>query len=287
MESGKAIRIFDGATAIVTGGASGIGQSLGGALAKRGCEVTLADLQIELAEEVASRIRAAGGKAKAAKIDVTDFPAMEQLVQEAVKGSGRLDYFFNNAGIVIAGAVSQYGIEDWNQIVGVNLHGVINGVQAAYKIMIAQGFGHIVNTASMAGLMPSPGAAPYAMTKYAVVGLSQSLRGEAAPMGVRVSVICPGVIRTPILEGGRYGKMLIDIPPDKLRRMWEKLKPMSSNLFAEKVLDCVAKNKAIIIVPSRWKFYWWANRLSSSLGLFLAQKAFVRMQKDLRIEETG
>jgi NAD(P)-dependent dehydrogenase (short-subunit alcohol dehydrogenase family) len=284
MELGKAIRIFNGATAIVTGGASGIGRALAEELAKRGCEVVLADLQIELAEEVASKIRISGGKAEAVKIDVTDFPAMEQLVHQTVKRAGRLDYIFNNAGIGIGGNVSHYGIEHWNQIVDVNLRGVINGVQTAYKIMVAQGFGHIVNTASMAGLMVSPGGVAYATTKYGIVGLSISLRAEAAEMGVRVSVLCPGVVRTPILEGmGKYGKMLIDIPPEQMRRMWEKLKPMSPNVFAKKVLNSVAKNKAIIIVPSWWKLYWWINRLSPSLGIFFAQKRFRKAQKELGI----
>jgi NAD(P)-dependent dehydrogenase (short-subunit alcohol dehydrogenase family) len=284
MQSNKTIRIFDGATAIVTGGASGIGRGLAEELAKRGCEVVLVDLQIELAEEVASEIHASGGKANAVKVDVTDFLAMEQLVQETVKRTGRLDYIFNNAGIAIGGSVNLYSIEDWNHIMEVNLHGVINGLQAAYKIMIAQGFGHIINTASMAGFMVGPGNVAYTTTKYAVIGLSKSLRAEAAQMGIRVSVICPGVIRTPILEGGgKYGKMLIDIPPEELRRMLEKLRPMSPNLFAKKVLESIAKNKAIIIVPSWWKVFWWINRLSPSLGILFAQKHFQYRQKKLGI----
>jgi NAD(P)-dependent dehydrogenase (short-subunit alcohol dehydrogenase family) len=114
MVSNNTIRIFEGATAIVTGGASGIGGALAKGLAKRGCEVVLADLQIELAEEVASEINLSGGKAMAVKIDVTDFPAMERLVQETVQRAGRLDYLFNNAGIVIGGVVNLYGIKDWN-----------------------------------------------------------------------------------------------------------------------------------------------------------------------------
>jgi NAD(P)-dependent dehydrogenase (short-subunit alcohol dehydrogenase family) len=284
MESNKTIRTFGGATAIVTGGASGIGRALAEELARRGCEVVLADLQIELAEEVASEIRVSGGKAKAVKIDVTDFPAMEQLVQETVQRTGRLDYMFNNAGIVIGGSVNLYSIEDWNQIIDVNLRGVINGIQAACKIMMEQGFGHIVNTASMAGLMPGPGNIAYTTTKHAVIGLSQSLRAEAAHRGVRVSVLCPGVIRTPILEdGGKYGKMLIDIPPEQLRRIWERFKPMSPNIFAKKVLNSVAKNKAIIIAPSWWKLFWWIDRLSPSLAVFLAEKSFQKMQKKLGI----
>jgi NAD(P)-dependent dehydrogenase (short-subunit alcohol dehydrogenase family) len=285
MESNNTIRIFDSATAIITGGASGIGRALAEELAKRGCEVVLADLQIDLAKEVVSKIRVSGGKAKAVKIDVTDFPAMEQLVQETVKRTGRLDYMFNNAGIVIGGSVNLYSIEDWNQVIDVNLRGVINGIQATYKMMMEQGFGHIVNTASMAGFVPGPGNVAYTTTKHAVVGLSKSLRAEAAHRGVRVSVICPGAIRTPILEGGKYGKMLIDIPPEQLRRMWEKFKPMSPNIFAKKVLNSVAKNKAIIIVPSWWKFFWWINRLSPSFGILLAQRHFQKMEKKLGIAQ--
>ncbi|MCJ7663598.1 MAG: SDR family oxidoreductase [Desulfobacterales bacterium] len=282
MESNKKIRIFDGAIAIVTGGASGIGRALAGALAKRGCEVIVADLQIKLAQEVASEICAFDGKAKAVKVDVTDFPAMRKLVKETVKRFGRLDYIFNNAGIVIGGGVDLYGIEDWNKVIEANLLGVINGIQAAYKIMRDRGFGHIVNTASMAGLMPGPGNVVYTTTKHAVVGLSLSLRAEAAQTGVRVSVICPGVIRTPILEGGgRYGKMLIDVPPEEMRRLWERLRPMPPQIFAHKVLNAVAKNKAIIIFPRWWKLFWWINRVSPALGLSLAQRSFQRNLKRL------
>jgi len=285
MQSNQGIRIFDKATTIVTGGASGIGRALGEELAICGCEVILVDRQIELAEKVASEIRCSGGKATAVEIDVTDFPAMERLVQETVRRTGRLDYIFNNAGIVIVGTADLYNIEDWNQIINVNLRGVVNGIQAAYKVMITQGFGHIVNTASMAGLMVGSGNTAYTTTKHAVVGLSTSLRVEAEQMGVRVSVICPGAVRTPILiGGGRYGKMLVDIPSEKMDRLWEKLKPMPPNLFAKTVLKSVAKNKAIIIVPPWWRVFWWINRLSPSLGMHLSKRQFQKIQKELGAE---
>ena len=278
------LRVFDGATAIVTGGASGIGRAISEELAKRGCDVVLADLQTELVEEVVSTIHASGGTARAIIVDVTDFPAMDKLVKATVKRTGRLDYIFNNAGIVIGGGVDLYSIEDWNRVVDVNLRGVINGVQAAYKIMLAQGFGHIVNTASIAGLMSGPGNLVYTTTKHAVVGLSISLRAEAAPRGVRVSVICPGFVRTPILEdGGKFGKVLEERSPEQKRfrsELIEKSKPMSPDLFAEKVLNAVAKNKAIIIFPSWWKVFWWINRLSPALGIFLSQKQYQKIRKE-------
>jgi short-subunit dehydrogenase len=134
----------------------------------------------------------------------------------------------------------------------------------------------------MAGLMPNPAGVAYAATKHAVVGLSKSLRVEvkAAQLGIRVSVICPGVIRTPILEGGKYGKILMDISDEKLRNMWEEFKPMPPDIFARKVLNAIAKNKAIIIEPWQWRLIWWLNRLSPSLVMVLAQKKFQKMQKE-------
>jgi len=269
---------------MVTGGASGIGRALAEALATRGAEVVLADLQIDLATDVALQICQAGGSARAFKVDVTDFSALQQLVQDTVNRTGRLDYMFNNAGIGIGGSVHHFRLEDWTYILDVNLRGVINGVQAVYAIMRQQGFGHIINTASIAGLMPSPGGVAYATTKYAVVGLSTSLRAEAAPCGVFVSVICPGVIETPILEdGGKYGRMLIEVPPETMRQMWDRLRPMPPDRFARKALRAVANNKAIIVIPSWWKVFWWLHRVAPSLGMRLAQKRFQTLQAQLGI----
>jgi NAD(P)-dependent dehydrogenase (short-subunit alcohol dehydrogenase family) len=243
-------------------------------LARRGARVVLADLQVDRAEEVAARIRETGGRATAEGLDVTDFAATDRLVQGTFRGEGRLDYVFNIAGIGIVGEARYYELEDWYRILDVNLRGVVHGVQAAYPIMLRQGFGHIVNMASGAGLWPSPFVVSYCATKHAVVGLSTSLRIEAAAAGVRVSVLCPGAVRTPALTcESRYGKVLPPIPPEVLRKVVERQRPMRPERFAEQALRAVARNRAIIVIPSWWRIVWWLNRLSPGLGLYLGRKS--------------
>ncbi len=284
MEHDNTLRIFDGAVAIMTGGASGIGRALSEALARRGACVILADRQIVLAQEVAAGIRESGGQASAVELDVTDFTAVDQLVRATAQAQGRLDYVFNNAGIAIGGEVRLCQIEDWDSVLNVNLHGVVNGVQAAYPVMLSQGYGHIVNTASMAGLLPMPAAVSYATTKHAVVGLSKSLRVEAAPYGVRVSVLCPGFIRTPILYGGKYGKQLQPMPPEVQEKFIRQYRPMDPAVFAEKVLDALARNKALIIVPGWWRLLWWISRLSPALEFSLAQRGYRSARRAMQSE---
>jgi NAD(P)-dependent dehydrogenase (short-subunit alcohol dehydrogenase family) len=147
-----------------------------------------------------------GGKAKAVKLDVSDFAAVENLLQDTVKRTGKLDFMFNNAGIFLGGPIGRHAISDWNRIIDVNLRGAVNGTHAAYQIMKRQGFGRIVNTASTMGLLPvGLGMPAYATIKHAIVALSTTLRAELSLEGIRISVLCPGVIQTPILiNGGKY-----------------------------------------------------------------------------------
>jgi len=162
----------------------------------------------------------------------------------------------------------------------VNLMGVVHGVQCAYPVMLRQGFGHIVNTASMAGLTTAPGMASYTTTKHAVVALSRALRAEARSRGVWVSVLCPGVIRTPLLRGGRHGIFVGSIPETRQRELFgeffERLRPMPAAVFAQKALDQVARGTEIIIVPAWWRVLWWLERASPALASFIARRAAER-----------
>jgi NAD(P)-dependent dehydrogenase (short-subunit alcohol dehydrogenase family) len=281
------LRTYQGAVAIITGGATGIGRALGEELARKGAEVVLADLQADVVEEVAANIRSAGGRATTASLDVRDFDAVQTLVSQVVSDAGRLDYIFNNAGIVVAGEARYYEIDDWNCVIDVNLRGVVNGIQASYPIMRRQGFGHIVNTASIAGLVPLTGLLSYSATKHAVVGLSTSLRVEAATVGVRVSVLCPGAVETAIVGGGTFGKVLNPPPAQIQRRLWEQSRPIASDRFARAALAALAKNKAIIVIPWRWHLFWWLYRLSPTLTLAMARRQFMSYTRVIQESKSG
>src|SRR5215212_5039930 len=187
--------------AIVTGGASGIGRALSAALVARGDTVYLADIAGDAAKMTAEELTGQGlGTAVPVELDVRDAGAVEALVASAYDEHDRLDLMFNNAGIAVGGTVEEMTLDHWNTIIDVNLRGVVHGVHAAYPRMMRRRAGQILNTASLAGLTEPPMMAPYTATKHAVVGLTLSLRAEAARHGVRVSVLCPGFVDTPLLD---------------------------------------------------------------------------------------
>ncbi|MEB3034636.1 SDR family NAD(P)-dependent oxidoreductase [[Mycobacterium] nativiensis] len=267
-----------GKVAFITGGASGIGAALATALVDRGAEVWIADRQTGPAQELAQRLNSVGGKAHAIELDVRSYPSFESAAAAAVQQSGRIDYLFNNAGIGAGGEMDSYTIDDWNDVFDVNLRGVAHGIQAIYPIMIRQHSGHIVNTASMAGLVASPGLGSYTATKHAVVGISKALRLEAERHGVQVSVLCPGAIRTPILAGGKYGRTK-GISDEQQRKFWEPMRPMAPELFAERALRAVLRGDSIIVIPTWWKAFWYLERLSPTLYMRLARRTLKRVRE--------
>ncbi len=271
--------VFNGRVAIITGGASGIGRALAEALAREGAEVVLADLRGERALEVAAEIVKSGGRARGAALDVCDAAAFAALVAATVAESGRLDYLFNNAGIAITGEARDMTLDDWNRVLAVNLHGVVHGVAAAYPVMIAQKSGHIVNTASLAGLTAHPGLVAYAASKHAVVGLSTSLRAEAADLGVRVSVVCPGLIDTPIITDSRFVNLdregvLADLP----------FAALPAAECAQAILRGVRRNRPVIVVTWVAKLTWLLQRLlPSRLTAWIARAVHRRVRRHRRV----
>ena len=248
--------LFQNKVAVVTGGASGIGQALCEELARRGAAVVVADIDSQRAQHVASAIAAQGGRAESAEVDVADAKQMEKLVEQAVSRHGRLDYFFNNAAIGVVGELRDLAPEHWRRLVDVNLLGVVHGTMAAYTVMVRQGSGHIVNVASVTGLMPTPVLTPYSTTKWAVVGFSTSLRVEASSLGVKVSVACPSLVRTNIADRTTYLKVSKE---EYLKRLPTRfmMEPCDA---AQAILRGVARNQAIIVCPWHGRLLWWCQR---------------------------
>jgi len=272
--------IFTDKTAIVTGAASGIGKALAEALARQGAIVVAGDKNAAGVEAMAKAASQAGGKIKAVGLDVTDAAAVQRVVDETAREHGRLDYIFNNAGIGVGGEARDISLADWRAVLDVNLMGVVHGVAAAYPRMVKQGFGHIVNTASIEGLVPFPITIAYAASKYAVVGISSSLRVEGADLGVKVSALCPGFIRTPIFTDSK----MVGLDRTKMHLdLGEKI-GVSPERCAAVALRGVERNRAIITVTAHAKLFWWLHRLSPNLVIALMKWAMRRIREEARVE---
>jgi NAD(P)-dependent dehydrogenase (short-subunit alcohol dehydrogenase family) len=186
-------------SALVTGGASGIGRATAKLLAAGGARVCVADLNLEGAESVVKEIARAGGEAFAADLDVTEVERNDAVVQQVVDRYGSLDLGFLNAGIALGSSILDGDVEVWDRVVAVNLRGVFLGLRAVAPAMIQSGGGAIVVTASVAGLRGGSMMPSYFASKHGAVGLVKAAAAEFAPHKIRVNAVCPGIIDTPIL----------------------------------------------------------------------------------------
>lgn len=185
-----------GKVAVVTGAGSGIGEGIARAAASAGMSVVVADIDMQKAQAVAADI---GEHAMACKVDVSSMASVEALRDATLQRFGAVHLLCNNAGVWIGALMHDADIKDWQYLINVNLYGVIHGVKAFLPLLVKQGEGHIVNTASMGGLISGPPEGLYTTTKFAVVGLSEALLLEVADKGVGVSVLCPGLVNTNLI----------------------------------------------------------------------------------------
>ena len=237
---------------IVTGANSGIGYAISAELLKRGGVVYMAGRSPDKIAKAAEDFSSYGGKVRKLIMDVTSQKEGQDGVGSVVNETGRIDFLFNNAGVGGTMPFEKATYDDWKNIIDVNLWSVIYGVSEAVPHMLKQGSGHIVNTSSIAGIIPPPFQALYSLTKYGVTGMTECLKYEYAQKGLRFSVICPANIATAIfnkgVDGVAYGELRIPddaYPADKA---------------ASYILDRVSENKGIIIVPEEpstemWKGY--------------------------------
>ena len=195
---------IEGKIAVVTGAGSGIGRATAMALAKEGADVVLADINDSRLDEARREIVGLGRKGLAVHTDVSKFGDVQNLFDRSVAEMGRVDILMNNAGVHITGPVEKISIADWEWVMGINLWGVIHGINVFLPHMLERGNGHIVNTASIAGLLGGADPSiPYTTTKFAVMGLSESLAVYLRMKGIGVTVICPGLVQTNIAAGSR------------------------------------------------------------------------------------
>ena len=193
-----------GRVAFVTGAASGMGLAMARSFAGAGMKVALADIEEDALERAHASFGPGNADTIALPLDVTDRDAMAEAADRTEAAFGKVHVLCNNAGVGIAASFADHAYEDWDWVLGVNLRGVINGVTTFLPRIAAHGEGgHVVNTASMAGLLAFGRAGVYNTTKYAVLGMSEAMRADLADQDIGVSVLCPGFVNTAIFDSGR------------------------------------------------------------------------------------
>jgi NAD(P)-dependent dehydrogenase (short-subunit alcohol dehydrogenase family) len=249
--------------AVVTGGGSGIGAALARALAAQGMDVVVADVEMAGAEQVADEVRAAGRRGLAVQVDVSQRESVEALAERCYRELGGCHLLCNNAGVFVVGPIQNRSAADWEWVLGVNLWGVVHGLTAFLPRMLAEpGEKHIVNTASIAGLIATPGIGIYAASKYAVVGLSEHLRLDLAKHGIGVSVLCPGGVVTQIMRSDRNRPAALAGAPAVSEASLQQMSAAASRrddemqppeAIAAAVIDGVRANDAYILTHAHYR----------------------------------
>ena len=254
---------FEGKVAVVTGAASGIGRAMTDAFVAKGMNVVMADIESEALEKAAQEVRGDGGDVFAVTADVSKAVDVERIAEAAVDVFGGLHVACNNAGVATGGLTWEIDEDSWTWILGVNLWGVIHGVRSFTPRIISSGGGHIVNTASMAGLTSPPGMSAYNVTKHAVVTMSEtmSVELEMTHPEVGVSVLCPGWVRTQIHNSTRNRSGWVEPEPDEAHPLGA-MKDMLDDLIAggiepsdvaALVVDAIATRRFYVLTHPEWQ----------------------------------
>jgi len=229
---------FTGKVALITGGGGGIGRAAALAFAKAGAKVVVVDRDAAAGEATAGIIKQQGGEAKFVAADVTKSADVANYVKETLDTYGRIDCFFNNAGIEGALAhTADYDEAMFDQVIGINVKGVFLGLRHVLPVLIKQKSGSVVNTASVAGLVATPGMPAYVASKHAVIGLTKTAAGEVAREGVRVNAVCPGPVDTRMIHS--LEKMINPNDPDSVGKRYQSVIPSGRYTTPEEIANMV------------------------------------------------
>ena len=267
-------REFESKLVVVTGAGSGIGRETAFAFAKRGADVVVVDLDTAAAERTAEGAREWGGRAHAYQVDVADGRAMEELAARIERECGTPDIVINNAGIGLAGPFLETSASDWNRVLDVNFGGVLHGSRLFAAQMAKRGIGgHIVNVASVAAYLPSRSMSAYCTSKAAVLMLSECMRADLASSNIKVTAICPGVVRTNITQTSRF----VGTDTDRQNRLRAKvsrlyaLRNFTPDRAAREILRACRDNRAVVPVTAEAKMFEVVGRLSPSTLRWIAR----------------
>jgi short-subunit dehydrogenase len=248
------LKNFTNKSVLITGAATGIGRALAHELANRGAIVYVTALTTKESQIVVDEITSLNGKAIAAELDVGNFKDIEKMIELVVSEQGQLDIMINNAGVAYVGESYDMQIETIEKLAHINFSAVNVGAILAYTQMKKQGFGHILNTASMAGFLPTPGMAVYAATKHGVVGLTTSLASEGKDFNIVVKASCPGFIKSELMnKSSKVSNNMsdyLDLLPE----------PIDASIAAKTIIDGLGKKPVLIFTPPYAKISYFLNR---------------------------
>jgi NAD(P)-dependent dehydrogenase (short-subunit alcohol dehydrogenase family) len=267
---------LDGKVAVVTGGASGIGRSIAVEHARRGADVVIADLNEARTAEVVAEIEGLGRRALGVRCDVSSDADIDALRDVAFERFGQVDVLCNNAGCAVLGPPHRVEIADWEWILQVNVLGLVRGVRAFAPAMLERGSGHIVNTASVAGIWAySWDATPYITSKFAAYGFSESCARVFKPQGVGVSVLCPGLITTNLGEHARSSGVPTEFAGEWLWFPPEMLDAKDADVVGPMVCDAIEADRFVIFTHDHddERFRTWRVDIEQSLADAIASQA--------------
>ncbi|MGK8505292.1 SDR family oxidoreductase [Nocardia asiatica] len=274
-ETGQSPRPFDDQLVVITGGGSGIGRATALALARRGAEIVLSDIDLPAAKETAELIAAENGVAHAYRLDVADEDEMRSHAATVLRDHGVPDILINNAGIGQAGGFFETSSADFDRVMRINLGGVVNGCRAFGPAMAERGLGgHIVNLSSMAAYSPQQGFSAYSTSKSAVFMFSDCVRAELAARGISVHTICPGIVHTNIVARTRFSGVGAEEEKRKQERYDNlyRMRRYGPEKVAEQIVRALQRDRSIVPVTPEAHLQYHLGRLAPAVVRFLAAR---------------